>query len=71
VSHEVIVQLIAATNKKGLTVHAEIDSTIYPTGTKVTDEEMAQLRLEPDAFQGQWNYKISPKPPVKFATFIS
>jgi hypothetical protein len=61
-SHEVIVQLIAATtNRKGLAVHAEIDSDTYPPGTKVTKQEMAQLRLDPAAFHGEWNYTIRPK----------
>jgi hypothetical protein len=62
VSHEVIVQLIAATtNRKGLAVHAEIDRTSYPPGTKVSNEEMSQLRLEPAAFHGEWNYTIRPR----------
>ena len=61
-SHEVIVQLIAATtNRKGLTVHAEIDPDTYPPGTKVTKKEMTQLRLEPAVFHGEWNYTIRPK----------
>jgi hypothetical protein len=61
-SHEVIVQLIAATtNRKGLAVHAEIDAGTYPPGTKVTKKEMAQLRLEPATFHGEWNYTIRPK----------
>jgi hypothetical protein len=62
VSHEVIVQLIAATtNRKGLAVHAEIDPTSYPPGTKVSNEEMSRLRLEPAAFHGEWNYTIRPR----------
>jgi len=36
ISHEVIVQLIASTKPRtGLSVHAEIDSAIYPPGIKV------------------------------------
>ncbi|MEI6462022.1 MAG: ISAzo13 family transposase [Verrucomicrobiota bacterium] len=71
-SHEVIVQLIAATtNRKGLTVHAEIDSGTYPPGTKVTVKEMAQLCLEPAAFHGEWNYTIRPQVPSLNATLIS
>jgi hypothetical protein len=63
-SHEVIVQLIAATsNRKGLAVHAELDSETYPPGTKVSDAEMAALRLEPSAFHGEWNYSLRPKTP--------
>jgi hypothetical protein len=61
-SHEVIVQLIAATtNRKGLAVHAEIDPGIYPAGTKVTKKEMAELNLEPATFHGEWNYTIRPR----------
>ena len=61
-SHEVIVQLIAATsNRKGLRVHAELDSAFYPAGTKVSDEEMAKLHLEPATFHGEWNYSLCPK----------
>ena len=61
-SHEVIVQLIAATrNRKGLRVHAELDPASYPAGTKISDEEMAKLRLEPAKFHGEWNYSLLPK----------
>lgn len=61
-SHEVIVQLIAATtNSKGLKVHAEIDRNTYPAGIKVTDEEMAKLRLERSDFHGDWNYCLKPR----------
>lgn len=61
-SHEVIVQLIAATsNRKGLRVHAELDPASYPAGTKVSDEEMAALRIEPSAFHGEWNYALLPR----------
>ena len=61
-SHEVIVQLIAATsNRKGLRVHAELDPATYPAGTKVSDEEMAKLRIELAEFHGEWNYSLRPK----------
>lgn len=61
-SHEVIVQLIAATsNRKGLQVHAELDQGLYPAGTKVSDEEMAKLRIEVADFHGEWNYSLRPK----------
>ncbi|MDA8270715.1 MAG: ISAzo13 family transposase [Actinomycetota bacterium] len=44
VSHEVIVNLIAATTtRKGLKVCAEIDSGKYQTGIKVTDAEFATI----------------------------
>lgn len=71
-SHEVMVQLIAATtNRKGLAVHAELDAASYPPGTKVSDAEMAQLRLEPDAFHGEWNYILRPRCMPPSATVIS
>jgi hypothetical protein len=62
VSLQTIVQLIASTTTKtGLTVQAAVDTNTYKTGIKVTDEEMAQLRLTPSAFHGNWNYSIAPK----------
>ena len=62
VSHEVIVNLIAATTTKtGLTVRCEIDTQVYPKGIKVTDDEMAQVNLQRDDFHGEWNYTISPQ----------
>ena len=37
-SHEVIVDLIAATTTRtGLSVHAELDTASYPHGIKITD----------------------------------
>ena len=61
VSHEVIVNLIAATTtRKGLKVQAEIDSALYPKGVKVTDTEFATIRIARDDFHGEWNYVISP-----------
>ena len=62
VSHEVIVNLIAATTtRKGLQVQAELDTGSYPAGQKVTDEEMAAIRLRRDQFHGEWNYAILPR----------
>jgi hypothetical protein len=62
VSHEVVVQLIGhTTTRTGLSIRAEVDSHPYPTGIKVTDAELATVRLEPAAFHGEWNYSISPR----------
>ena len=62
VSHEVIVNLIAATTTaKGLTVRAALDTNPYPTGIKVTDEQMAALRIVPAEFHGEWNYTVKPR----------
>lgn len=61
VSHEVIVNLIAATTtRKGLQVRAELDSKPYPKGIKVTDEEFAAIHIVRDEFHGEWNYTILP-----------
>ncbi len=61
ISHEVIVSLIAATKtQNGLTIQAEIDDGHYPTGVKIADNELALVNLQPDAFHGDWNYRILP-----------
>jgi transposase len=61
VSHEVIVNLIAATTtRRGLSVRCELDTNSYPAGLKVSDAKMAQIRLQPDEFHGEWNYTILP-----------
>jgi transposase len=61
VSYKVIVSLIAATTTTtGLQVFCELDANAYPAGRKVSDEELARVRLERDAFHGEWNYTILP-----------
>lgn len=61
VTHDVIVNLIAATTtRKGLKVQAGLDNTPYPKGIKVSDEEFASIRLVRDEFHGDWNYVITP-----------
>ena len=63
VSHEVIVNLIATTTTRtGLRVHCQLDTNTYAKGIKVTDAEMATLRITPDTFHGEWNYTIMPSP---------
>lgn len=60
-SHEVIVNLIAhTTTQSGLMIHAELDSGQYPTGIKVSDEELENVRLHRADFHGEWNYTILP-----------
>ncbi len=61
VSHEVIINPIANTaTEQGLSIQAELDRGSYPTGIKVTDEELAAVNMTPDAFHGEWNYSIRP-----------
>ena len=60
-SLEVVLELLSHTStKEGLLVTAMKDSHVYPTGLKVTDEELAALNLVPNAFHGEWNYTIRP-----------
>jgi Rhodopirellula transposase DDE domain len=62
VSHQVIVQLIAATTTKtGLKIRCELDQNTYPAGIKVSDAEMAAVNLTRHDFHGEWNYTVSPK----------
>lgn len=61
-THEVIVNLIAATTtKEGLQVQCQLDTNSYPKGIKISDETMATLNMERDSFHGEWNYTISPQ----------
>jgi Rhodopirellula transposase DDE domain len=60
-SHEVIVNLIANTTTcQGLQIQAELDTNIYPKGTKVTDVQLEEVNLVTDEFHGDWNYSILP-----------
>ena len=63
VSHQVIVQLIAATTTKtGLKVRCELDRNTYPAGVKVSDAEIEAVNLTRHEFHGEWNYTVSPNP---------
>ena len=61
VSHQAIVSLIANTTPRtGLIVRAALDRKRYQTEVKVSDDELARLRIKPHRFHGDWNYTISP-----------
>ena len=64
ISHEVAVNLIAATTTRtGLSVHAERDTGTYPRGIKIPNSEMKALitqYLTPHQWHGEWNYTITP-----------
>ena len=63
VSHEVVVNLIGATTTKtGLRVRSELDTNQYPAGRTVSDNELSTIHLRPDAFHGDWNYSLLPRP---------
>ena len=64
-SHDVIVETIAATTTAtGLAVRAELDTSTYPTGVKIPDEQMKTLEtqgiLTRHTFHGEWNYTLNP-----------
>jgi hypothetical protein len=62
VSHQVILQLIAATTTDtGLIVTCDMDANSYPKGIAVTNAEMAAINIELDPFHGEWNYTIKPR----------
>ncbi len=59
--YETIVNLISrTTTAKGLQVTCRLDRRKYPTGRKVTDEEIKRVNLKRNKFHGEWNYTIHP-----------
>jgi hypothetical protein len=59
--YETIVNLISrTTTAKGLQVTCRLDRRKYPTGRKVTDEEIKRVNLKQNKFHGEWNYTILP-----------
>ena len=57
-SYPNIVELMGATTTEtGLLVRAEWDQGYYPTGTQITDAELAALPLKPDKWHGEWNWR--------------
>ena len=62
-THATIVNLISnTTTDTGLKVRCVLDTKRYPKEVKVSDEQMAQIRLMPARFHGDWNYSIKPSP---------
>jgi len=62
ISLETVVNLIGSTKTEtGLIVKCDIDTSLYPTGLKISDEQMEQLRIHPNEFHGEWNYTITPR----------
>lgn len=63
--YETIVGLIAGTTTaKGLKVTCRLDRRKYPTGQKISDAEMAAIKIIPLRFHGEWNYTIHPRPQI-------
>lgn len=62
VNHQTIVNLIASTTtRRGLIVKAALDTNQYETKIKVSDEQLARLRLKRHEFHGDWNYTLLPR----------
>lgn len=62
ISLETIIELLSQTKTDaGLSVTAVVDKNKYPTGVKVSDEEMKKLNIIRNAFHGDWNYTIQPQ----------
>jgi transposase len=63
-SREVVVNLIGnTTTVEGLKIQAKLDENLYEAGIKVSDQALAEVTIERDAFHGEWNYKIMPRTP--------
>jgi hypothetical protein len=61
-SHRAIINLISSTTTQaGLIVRAHLDTNRYDTGIKVSDADMARLRIFPHQFHGDWNYTLKPR----------
>jgi hypothetical protein len=61
IDYETIVNLIArTTTAKGLKVKCRLDRRKYPTGRKISDEEMMRVNVVRNTFHGEWNYVIKP-----------
>ena len=61
-SLQVVVNLIRNTKTKtGLEVQARLDQNLYPTGIKVTDQQLSEIAIERNSFHGEWNYIIKPQ----------
>jgi transposase len=61
-THQIVVNLIGGTRTtQGLEVHAWLDEREYPKGRKVSDTELAEVRIRRGTFQGDWNYEIHPR----------
>lgn len=53
--------LRGTTTRAGLTINASVLEGHYPTGQKVSDEEMRTLNLERHVICPKWNYTIRPR----------
>lgn len=64
ISYEVIIERLKnTTNKKGLTIDAELDERVYEKGKgkALSKEQMANLNITGATFHPEWNYTIRPQ----------
>ena len=62
--YETIVNLIAKTTaSKGLKVICKLDRRKHPTGRKIIETEMKQIKVERDRFHSEWTDVIKPGQP--------
>ena len=62
VDRETVVQLIGSVRTTaGLVVKAQLDTREYPTGIKVSKDDMDRLAITKEAFHGEWNYTLHPR----------
>jgi Rhodopirellula transposase DDE domain len=61
-TRQVVVNLVGSTKtNEGLEVHCQLDEKNYPKGRKITDKQIAELKIRRNAFHGEWNYEILPR----------
>ena len=61
-SRAVIVNLIGGTTtKEGLRIQAKLDTDLYRTGIRISDEQLAEVQLQRATLHGEWNYTIAPQ----------
>jgi Rhodopirellula transposase DDE domain len=60
-SRQTVIDLIASTTTStGLRVYARLDPNTYATKIKVSDQQMAAVKIAGEGFHPEWNYTISP-----------
>ena len=62
VDRETVVQLIGSVRTTaGLVLKAQLDTREYPTGIKVSNDDMERLVITTETFHGEWNYTLHPR----------
>ena len=57
----VIINLISSTTTKtGLVVNCGLDTSVYPSGIAIGEDEYNSIAITRNDFHGEWNYTISP-----------